>query len=247
MKKKLFILLLFLATISINAQTLFKDSGAWLTLTNNIKISKKLSISHVAQLRTVDFLKKTQAQIFQPGIHFQLHKNIQIGAGYLHFTYFPEGQLHSPIKKYENRFWQNIVLSSEIGTTKLNQRFVFEQRFKDVVVLNSEDEYELNGTSYAQRFRYRLEVVFNVLKIEKLGIILGKLSNETRIRFQNGLSQPDFDQNNFAALLGYDILKNSKIWVGYGRYYYKSSEQQFIANNLLQITLNYNFDLTKTL
>jgi hypothetical protein len=246
MKNIRFIIVFFLIVSSVNAQTtVLKDKGSWLTFTNNFKLSNKFSLSNVTQLRTVDFIQNNQALVIQPGVSYKLNKNVSIGAGYLSYTYYPEGAAHAPIKKYENRIWENLIVNSAIGNTKLNQRFVFEQRFKDVIVQNIDNEYSIDGNSYSQRFRYRLEVTTNLVKLKNNKNIYGKLSNEIRIRFQTGLTEPDFDQNNFAALIGYQLLENSKIWVGYGRYYYKSNATKFISNDILHVTLSYDFDFTK--
>lgn len=239
-------ILIFIILNSLNAQTtVLKDKGSWLTLTNNFKLSNKFSVSNVTQLRTVDFIQKNQAFLIQPGVSYKLNKNISVAAGYLLYTYYPNGAAHAPIKKYENRIWQNLVVNSTLGNLKLNQRFVFEQRFKDVIVQNNDNEYSIDGVSYSQRIRYRLEVTANLIKLHDDKIIYGKLSNETRIRFGTGLTTPDFDQNNFAALIGYQLIENSKIWVGYGRYYYKSNATKFISNDILQLTLSYDVDFTK--
>lgn len=101
------------------------------------------------------------------------------------------------------------------------------------------------GTSNVSRFRYRLQFSFNMLKLKNDKFIIGKLSNETRIRFSDGVSNPDFDQNNFAVLVGYQLLKNSSVWMGYGRYYYKVNSSQYVASNLLHLNLSYNIDLRK--
>ncbi|WP_372744989.1 DUF2490 domain-containing protein [Lutibacter sp.] len=238
--------LIFISIAGLNAQTtVLKDKGSWLTLTNNFKLSDKFSITNSTQLRTVDFLQKKQAFILQPGVSYKLNNHVSVGAGYLRYTFYPNGQLHSPIKKYENRIWQNLIVNSAIGSAKLNQRFVFEQRFKDDVVLISDDEYAIDGVSYSQRIRYRIEITTNLLKLKNDKVIYGRLSNETRIRFETGLTEPDFDQNNFAALLGYQLAENSKIWAGYGRYYYKSNATKFVSNDILHVTLSYDLDLTK--
>lgn len=242
---KLFFLFSLFITSVFSQTSVLKDNGSWFSLSNKFQVSKNISITNVTQMRRVYFLKNIEATIIQPGINYEINKNISLGAGYLHFTYFTNGVAHSPIKKYENRFWQSITVNSGLGSSKLSQRFVFEERFKDNVVLNSDNQYIIDGVYYAQRFRYRLEVTTNLIKLKNDKIIYGKLSNETRIRFETGLTEPDFDQNNFAALIGYQLVDNSKIWVGYGRYYYKSSPTKFISNDILHINLSYDFDFTK--
>ncbi|WP_372752740.1 DUF2490 domain-containing protein [Mariniflexile sp.] len=225
--------------------TVYKDQGVWFTLTNNVKFSETISIGNRLHFRTVDFLQQHQYVVIETGVNYKLNKNICFGVGYLLGTLYPSGQLHAPITKQENRIWQNLVITSAMGDTKLCHRFIFEQRFKDIVALNSNDEYKIEGVSYGQRIRYRLEITTNLLKMKNDKIIYGRISNETRIRFGTGLKEPDFDQNNFAALLGYQLFSNSKAWVGYGKCYFKTNPTTFISNNILHVTLSYDIDLYK--
>jgi hypothetical protein len=246
MKNFILCLFLLLVIISANSQTtILKDKGSWLTLSNSVKLSDKVYFGSVIQMRRVGFFENTQGFLIMPGISYKLSKNISVGVGYLWYKYFTAGVLHSPINKEENRIWQHLTINSVLGKYKLNHRFMLEERFKDAIILNNESEYIIDGISYSQRFRYRMAVVFNLLKLKNNKIVLGKLSNEIRIRFQTGLSEPDFDQNNLEALLGYQLLGNSKIWVGYGRFYYKANGTKFVSNNILHATLSCNFDITK--
>lgn len=99
--------------------------------------------------------------------------------------------------------------------------------------------------TYVNRFRYSVEATTNLFKLKNEKYIMGRVSNEIRIRFADGITEPDFDQNNFEALLGYNVLSNSTIWVGYARYYYRKNATLYVSNNLLHVTLSYNFDITK--
>jgi hypothetical protein len=75
--------------------------------------------------------------------------------------------------------------------------------------------------------------------------LLGKISEEMRIRFGSGLNKPEFDQNNFSALLGYKLFDNSKLYFGYGRDFYKSGKSDYWGDHLLHVVVNYNFDFSK--
>ena len=121
---------------------------------------------------------------------------------------------------------------------------MFEERVIDLINVNVTPNV-IEGDKYVNRLRYRLQATTNLLKLNNDKYIMGKLTNEVRIRFANGITEPDFDQNNFEALMGYKLLDNSTIWAGYGRYYFRKSSTKYVSNNLLHITLSYNFDLTK--
>lgn len=235
----------FIIFNNLNAQTeVVKDYGSWLTLTNKIKVSEKFYITNVTEQRRVDFLKNTQAFLIAPSINYKISKNVSFGAGYMHYTYFPNGVLHASIKKEENRFFQDLIVGSSIGSFKINNRLRFEERVIDVIN-TSVNPNVIDGNKHTNRIRYRIQATTNLVKLKNETYIMGKLSNEIRIRFGTGITEPDFDQNNFAALLGYKLLPNSTIWMGYGRYYFKKSSSLYNSNTILHINLSYDFDVTK--
>lgn len=230
---------------TINAQTeIFNDNGSWFTLTNKIKVSEKIYITNVTQQRRVNFLKNTQAFLIAPSINYKISKNVSLGAGFMHYTYFPNGVLAATIKKEETRFFQDLTLNSKVGSFKISNRFRFEERVIEIINTNINPNV-IDGDKYVNRFRYRIQATTNLLQLKNGTFIMGKLSNEIRIRFGTGISEPDFDQNNFAALLGYKLLPNSTIWMGYGRYYFRKNSTLYNANNILHVNFSYDFDLTK--
>lgn len=245
MKKLFFALPLLIAIQDINAQTEFlKETGSWYTFTNKVKLSNKLYVANVSQMRRVGFVENIKVALIRPSLNYKLTKNVTIGAGYLFFRAYPNGVIHASITKDETRFWQHITLNSTFRKMKLSNRFMFEARFKDVV--NTEvTPNVINGASYTQRIRYRLLSTFNVFKLKNDKFILGKVSNEIRIGFKTGLSRPNFDQNNFYAYLGYQVLDTSKVWIGFGRNYFKKGSNRFLSEDVLHLALSYDFDLTK--
>ena len=245
-RRRLLVLLFFLiGLVRLDAQTtILKDNGSWLTFSSKITITNKLYISNVIQQRRVGFLSNTQGFLFTPSINYYLSKNVSVGAGYLHYTYFPNGSSHASIKKEEDRFFQHISFGSTIGKVKMNQRFMFEERVVDLINTNVSPNI-IEGTRYVNRFRYRTLATLNLYKLKNNKYLLGRLSNEIRIRFSTGIKAPDFDQNNFAALVGYKLLNNSSIWIGYGNYYFRKNSTNYVSNHLLHVNLSYNFDIRK--
>ncbi len=141
-----------------------------------------------------------------------------------------------PSLDYEDRIFQQVALNSSYGKIKIAQRFRFEERFKTKLDKSS---------SYANRFRYRINFDFNLVRLSNGKHLLGKISEEMRIRFGSGLNKPEFDQNNFSALLGYKLFDNSKLYFGYGRDFYKSGKSDYWGDHLLHVVVNYNFDFSK--
>jgi len=240
----LFLTLFIIVTKSYSQIEILKDNGSWLTYSTNVKLSKKFYFGNIFQMRRVHFLKETQGYLLAPSLNYKISKATVLGSGYLYFNYFPNGVSHSYLHKNEHRFWQSITLNSFLNNTKISHRFMFEERIIDRIK-TIENSQVIDGTKYAQRFRYKMQITFNLFQLKNNKNLLGKVSNEFRIRFNTGISQPDFDQNNFSLLAGYQFLKDATFWIGYGNYYFKSNSQKFILNNILHCTLSTHFDLTK--
>ena len=240
--KKIILLFFIFFQMGLVAQETLKESGSWWTLGNKFQVSDQLSFSQISQMRRVGFMEHTQVILLKPSVNFKATKSLSFGLGYVYFKSFPNGVRHASIKKEENRIWQHVTLSAKLGSISLSNRFVFEQRFKDVIN-NKVNPNVIDGTQYAQRLRYRLQLSFKVATIGNGRLLLGKISNELRIRFKSGLSEPDYDQNNFRVLAGTSLIKNSSIWFGYGRDYNKINSELFLANDIFLISLNYDVDL----
>jgi hypothetical protein len=234
MKKVIFLLILILSINNSKAQEIeTNESGTWLTLVNKFQFSEKLYVSNILQWRLVDFLTYTRMFIEEPTLNYRFSKFVTAGLGY-NYTNYSFAGIRPPAVNYENRFTQHITLYSTLGKAKMSQRFMFEERY---LTKNNGDKF------YANRFRYRIRLDFNLVQFNNEKYLLGKVGDEIRIRFTEGVSDPTFDQNNFIALLGYPLLENSKLYIGYGRNYYNIGG--YWGDNILNIMFNYDFDFSK--
>jgi hypothetical protein len=242
--KKLFLVLLFLSPNLIAQNKILQEQGSWYSVNNKFKISDKFFFGNTFQMRRVDFADKVQVVLLKPSMNFRPSRKFSMGIGYTYFDSFPNGAYHASIKKNETRVWQYFTYHTFLGKSSFNHRFLFEERFKDVID-ETQTPHVINSTSYAQRFRYRATMAFNLFRLKSEKFMLGKISNELRIRFKNGLSLSDFDQNNFGTYLGYQLYDNSKLWLGYGRDIAKVNSDLFVSYHLLHLTWTYDFNLKK--
>jgi len=233
--KKYFLICLFIIIFqSINAQeNKTNESGSWYTLVNKFKFSENFYVSNVTQVRLVDFIDNTRISLLAPGVNYKVGKSITASAGYMYLNFSQEG-IRIPSVDYENRLYEAVSFSSIFGKIKMNQRFMLEQRYLT----------KLNGSElYQNRFRYRINLDFNIAKFKNGKHLLGKVTEELRIRFASGFDEPQFDQNNFGVFLGYKLLDNSKIYAGYQRNYYNLGD--YWGDHLLHLMFTYDFDFTK--
>jgi len=236
MKKYVLGLFLILSFYKLSAQEVKSNEfGSWHTVINKFTISEKFYAVNVSQLRMVDFVQDSRVFLLTPGLNYKLNNKISFGLGYVYLNYKPAG-IRIPSLDYEDRIFQQVSLSSSYYNFKIGQRVRFEERFK--TTLN-------NSSSYANRLRYRINFDFNLVRFTNGKHLLGKVSEELRIRFGSGLNKPDFDQNNFSALLGYKLFDNSSLYFGYGRDFYKRSNADYWGDHLLHIVLNYTIDFSK--
>ena len=242
--KKIVLIFLLLASNLAAQNTTLQEQGSWFTFNNKFKVSDKIYFGHTFQMRRVDFIENVQVMLLKPSFNFIPSKKISVGIGFTYFDSFPNGENHASIMKNETRLWQHFTYNTLLGNTIFNNRFVFEERFKDVID-KTQNPNTINGTSYAQRFRYRVIFSFNLFRLKNEKFILGKVSNELRIRFKNGLSKPEFDQNNFGTYIGYKLYDKSKLWLGYGRDFAKVNSNLFVSYHLVHVSWAYNFDFSK--
>jgi hypothetical protein len=236
MKKYITVLLLILTFLNVTAQEdKTNESGVWLTLANKFKITDKLFVSNILQWRTVEGVESTRVFIEEPSVHYKFNDKITFGLGYDYTNYNLVG-IRPPSVDYENRFQQMLSLFSTFGKVNMNQRFMFEERF--FVKTNGQK-------AYGNRFRYRINLDFNIVKFNNDKYLLGRVSDEIRIRFTEGINDPTFGQNNFVAALGYKLLDNSKIYMGYGRNYYNAGVLGYWGDNIFYVLYSYDFDFTK--
>ena len=236
MRKILVGLLLIIVCNSVNAQEVeTNEDGSWYTLVNKFKATDKLYFLNVTQWRQVDFASTNRIFLVMPSVNYRFNKGVSAGVGYMYLNYSQEG-IRIPSLNYENRFWQHITLYSTFGKIKMNQRFMFEERWKKSLT---------GAKSYANRFRYRVNLDFNLFKLKNDKFILGRISEELRIKFGSGVNSPNYDQNNFVASLGYKVFGTSKLYLGYGRNYFKSGNGSYWGDHLLHVAFNYDFDLRK--
>lgn len=237
MKKYFLSLLFILVLFSLKAQEIEdNENGTWVTVVNNFKITEKISVVSIVQWRFVEKWDYTRVFLVLPFINYKFNDKISAGVGY-NFSNYSFVGIKPPGLDYEHRIWQHVSLFSNLGKVKMNQRFMFEERIKTNLS---------NENTYSNRFRYRINFDFNLFKFKNNKYLLGHVSEELRIRFSGGgVSDPTFDQNNFVAAVGYKLLPNSKIFMGYGRNYYNAGNGVCWGDHTLHTVLSYNFDFTK--
>lgn len=235
--------LLFVGILSSAAQTnVFKEEGVFFIQNTKVRVHEHWRIDNMFQYRRVDLLDNTQLFFIRPSINYLINDNISLGVGYW-FLIANSAGINGPlITRNEHRIWQQLSIKNNLSKVRLAHRFMFEQRYKGKIHIDT-DPPMVSGRTYAQRLRYRILVTFNLFKLKNEKPLKFRLFEEVRVRFKAGLSDPDFDQNNLYGLLGYELIDDGMLWLGYGNDYFKINNTNYVSNNLFRIRFDYSIDL----
>jgi len=242
------IILVLTFTVPSSAQRETVDQSAqWFAVSSLFKVSKHYSILAEGQFRFVSGMQPMQ---FQARTAFDVHVSKQ-------FTFMPIGYVYSwnPIygeqpatySNNEHRIFQQVQYTHKIGRLNFGHRARLEQRFIQVHSVNNGEVVNEGYTLYLNRVRYRFQLQIPINNKEIVpGTFYASMYDELFMDFGSNVVYTDPDQNRIFLGAGYKINKDGAIQAGY-------FEQQLIKlsgtkqeNNIgFQITLLYNFDLTK--
>ncbi len=232
--KTIFYSLFFLFSSIVWSQT-EESYSSWNSLILDYKLNDSFILKNEAHLRRTDFLKNKQQLLIRPSMHYKLNKTIDIGMGYTYAKNYRETHDFT-----ENDLWEQIQLQHASWKLAFKHRFRFEQRFVENVIETTENQFEIDGTEFLMRFRYRFTVSLPVIKVSKSNMLSVTMFNEIWLNTEKGIAPRSLNQNWFYTGLSYPILKNGSISVGYLNDYAPIANNQFRSNHILQTTLKYH-------
>jgi len=234
--RKLFLslLLLFMVTAGLHAQTQSQSSG-WLFLLNNTKISEKWGMYADVQVRSADKWANVRNLLIRPGVTYYLNAKNEFTLGYLLNETFIHADGAPKNTLTEHRIWEQYLFKHKLGTVSASHRLRLEQRF---IERNAPDNL------FAQRFRYFFRFIIPLKKEAKnfeRGVFVA-LQNELffNVQHKNELNGKLFDQNRAYGALGYRFSKRLDVEAGYMNQSIKGATNN-TANNIVQLALYTKF------
>ncbi|WP_299365461.1 DUF2490 domain-containing protein [Winogradskyella sp.] len=210
MKPLLFPLFFFLFAIHLFSQNPSENHlGSWYTYGSHHRLSERISLNPYTELRFYEPSSNYNLAFvsLRGNYHFSANQTIGIGYAYLDidtvFEFDNEPNIH------EHRIFEQYTVSHKVSKFSVLHRTRLEHRFLDF-----SDRNELQN-----RFRYRLSVKY---ELSKTFFIL--VSEEPFVNFQDQV----FHENRFYAGIGINVLKNSRLQIGY-------LKQHIRKNNLNRI------------
>ncbi len=205
------------------------DLGTWNVTNINLKVNQKWNVFTEAQLRSLSFYDQFHYYEYKTGFTYKMTPNFSATTGIGSYNTFSEGgNFKLPMQNKEIRTWVQINMKNPLELLTFEHRYRAEQRF--------------TTSGYRNRFRYRLSAIvpLNNKKIEPK-TVYALIWNE--IFFTD--KEPFFERNRFFIGGGYEFSKNVAFQLGYiHQFDYKINDET--GRDFLNLSLLYNFDLTKT-
>ena len=254
MKNKILILVFFLISAKLQAQTSHlhlqtKNNNAWFMYFGDHKFSNKFGVHLEAQLRRNDVVSNPQQLLLRTGLNYHINNQIMATVGYCFVETFPYGGFPVKVKYPENRIWEQLQIKNQYGIFEWTSRFRLEQRFSKVPVLNaSSAAYEPGDAVYTNRFRSlnRVSIPFKGKTINDKSFYISAY-DEFFISYGKKVAANLFDQNRAYVALGYKIPKIGRLEAGYMcQAILKGDGIKIENNNTLQLGLSSTINFYKS-
>lgn len=235
---------------SINAQVVTKgNTNSWFLLLNRFNLSEKFAVTNELHERTGSFLSDQATFIFRPSIDYSLNKNTEFSIGYSYVRSWPYTpySLKTPIN--EHNIWEQALLKFTSGKVQMLNRIRFEHRFIDKVVsrpVAGGMEYYTDGTNFTNRFRFRFNLSFDIVKINNgKNAIFVNAFDELWINQSDNLMPTSFGRNWIYTGLGYKFNSNFNIQLAHMHQYDKVGNNNFVSSSIIQLTVFKGFNFYK--
>ncbi len=220
------------------------SNNGWYFYIGSFKLSDNFGLYSELHFRRANIISDPQQFLFRPGIDYFLNEHVVFTVGYTYILSYPYGEQPLPTEIPENNIWEQVLLKHAVGKVEFQHRYRFEQRWigKPVPVNN---DYEIDGTVFANRFRYRLTAKIPLFTIseEKNTELFLAIFDEIWFHLNDNLSPRALDQNWIYAALGYQFNAQGNIQLGFLDQYLLKPDGVHVENNpTLQVGFFYNLD-----
>lgn len=215
MKKNILLFFFFILNNYVsNAQTeknVDHQSLLWTRYYNQLELNDKWSIHSEFDNRV--FINPNVQNLFVIRVQgrYKISDQVVLGSGFAYFNVATQDpDIDSGFNKPEYRLQQDLTWKQNLGKINLNQRFQIEERFFQ----DFDTQGLKSGTTFAMRFRYRLQGDYTFWKKEKQ-FLKTLIYDEIMINAGSKIVKNTFDQNRIYAGLQYGVNSDLAIEMGY--------------------------------
>jgi hypothetical protein len=224
----------------------------WVVYSGDLQVSEKWFVHTEYQLRRVQLLGAQQQHLARLGAGHQLTDRLTVSGGYTYFQTHEYGRYPtvSGRPQPEQRLYEDVILTDELGQLQLAQRLRLEQRWLGQRA--DEGAGAVQDWDYQHRIRYQLSGSFPLQgpTIDDGEWYLNAF-DELFISFGRNVGNNVFNQNRISGGLGYQFSDNAKVELNYLNQVTQhadpdpaSNRPVFEINNGVRLNILYNLDFT---
>ncbi|WP_018343141.1 DUF2490 domain-containing protein [Cytophaga aurantiaca] len=244
LRKGFLILLILIAAAASHAQTknVYSDNMVWTQYFFRGQLSSRWFLHLDLGYRTRDYVNKESQYFIRPGVLYQISPKVNIQAGYAYFNTNQFLSGYEDVMRPEHRLYQRLTVIQRAGRFEIRNRYRLEERFNQ----NISKGVLLDGYTPSFRVGYQIYISCPINNTTiKEGTLFAILSDELFVSFGKKVFN-NFDQNRFAAGLGYQFTKGFGATLYY-QYIYgqQATGTQLYAYNAYCISLSQTIDFRK--
>ena len=228
--------------VCLGQKQISRAQQIWVGYINQLRLSKSLSITADAHLRTKEhFFTNFSTAVLRAGLIFHVTENLNASAGYAYFHYYPTDD-HQHVAQPEHRPYQQVQWNSNCSKLKLQQRIRLEERFRKKI----KNEFEL-GDGYNFNFRLRYQGILSYplsrSSINRFSVYGG---DEVLLNFGKRIIYNSFDHNRIHLGITYHPDKDDQLQIGYLYIFQEqSAANQYRRVHVVRIYYTHALDLRK--
>ena len=240
MKNNILLLVLLAVFGTTNAQeaTNFSHFSSWNSFTPKVNLSEQFYAKSEFHIRRTNFLAVWEQFLARPSIHYKPNDTFDFAIGYSFLRNYSYSDFSIPINANEHNIWEQVALSHKEAVYGFNHRFRFEQRFIDNIITTVNGDFGIDGTNYANRFRYRFSVsrpLFKIVEGKKVSI---NFFDEIFLSLDDGLEPTALNQNWVYLGFSVPIRINISFGLGYHHIGLNSSNEVFVSEEILAASIS---------
>ncbi len=231
----------------MQAQEVHGDNDVWFLLLNKVNLSDKWSFLNETHLRQHRWLEQQQQFLIRPAFNYAFNRAVVATVGYTYIKTYQYGEYPLPVDVPEHNIWEQITLSHKITEqVNVSHRYRIEHRWIGDIRNDGITAPQIDGTRFAQRFRYRLTANFPIVKTDEGTRIYGHVFDEMWLNLRDELHVLNFDRNWLYLGVGYRFGPMARIEVAFlDQWINQPANDRYEHNPTVQFTAVYDFDLRR--
>jgi len=222
----------------------------WVVYSGDHQVSRNWFVHNEYQLRRVRLLATQQQHLARLGVGHQFTDRLTVSGGYTYFQTHKYGRFPnvSGRPEPEQRLYEDVTLTDELGRLQLAQRLRLEQRW---LGLRADDGVgPVQDWEYQHRIRYQFSGSYPLQgsTIDNGEWYLNAF-DELFISFGRNVGNNVFNQNRISGGLGYQFTNNAKVELNYLNQVSQHADPDpasgrpvFEINNGMRLNILYDLD-----